>query len=869
MMSVDPETRRKLLELLYGLLPEDEAALLHGRIETDAGLAAAYAAAQQTAELLGNAARFKAPSIRRRDLKQTETAYKSSPVTAVASKESRGQRAATRGIVTLAAAILLLSLGSYEYHRREVAGMLGEHLRLVVAGPSRLQAAAENAYCVTVTDLDGQPVPATVEFAVRSAEKTEILTYSAQAGSDGTAIWWIPADARIPDGAQVEATASYQGRSELFSTVVGVEPAGYLTHLALDKSVYRPGEMVRCRAVTLARFSMATSRDIVVQFEVRDPRGKVVPGTTLTESAQKATTTGELPLPEKLAEGLYCLVARSPAGLFPEQRQRFVVAPGKSDAAEKPASPAASRGPAEAAAKPAPDAPNRIDVRFSPEGGHLLAGVVNRVYFAARTARGPEVALRGTILDDRNLRVADVETLSRGMGVFSFVPEDGKQYRLKIQQPAGIADEPTLPALSPDQIVGLKAGSGVYDAGKPLEFSVLAAESGLPLVAAVVCRGALVGEKTVITKGPATPVSITLPPEVTGTMRLTVYDCRAGVPRTLAERLVYRKPLHYLKVSINESSTQFAAGHTATFSVWVTNESGNPVPGAMLGISALEDAAARLAGRYSIPMESYFLLSSQMPPSDDAERTNVSLAADPKTSTALELLLGTRGSPGAAPEGVQRIGQPDGDHPPTQSSDGLPYGATVPLVYDNLSVIEAQYQERRQAGLGNSLRFQRVCGMASLVGGCGLLLLLAILSMLRIVGGLRLVVPAVATAAIALGIGWSLISPDRLASVSNVAVPFTLPAEGRGESPNHTLSSTARATQTRQDAGSQPDVAPDYSVAASDSVLWIPALLVGLDGEARVELQVPKSMAPIRLVVDAYGDERVGSAVKNIVPYPP
>ena len=49
---MDSETRQRLLELVYDLLPEGESAELRGRIQADAEMAAAYREAQETARLL-------------------------------------------------------------------------------------------------------------------------------------------------------------------------------------------------------------------------------------------------------------------------------------------------------------------------------------------------------------------------------------------------------------------------------------------------------------------------------------------------------------------------------------------------------------------------------------------------------------------------------------------------------------------------------------------------------------------------------------------------------------------------------------------------------------------------------------------------
>ncbi len=60
---MDAETRQRLLELVYDLLPEGEAAELRARIEADAEMAAAYREAQETARLLAEAARLPSAGI--------------------------------------------------------------------------------------------------------------------------------------------------------------------------------------------------------------------------------------------------------------------------------------------------------------------------------------------------------------------------------------------------------------------------------------------------------------------------------------------------------------------------------------------------------------------------------------------------------------------------------------------------------------------------------------------------------------------------------------------------------------------------------------------------------------------------------------
>ncbi len=176
-------------------------------------------------------------------------------------------------------------------------------------------------------------------------------------------------------------------------------------------------------------------------------------------------------------------------------------------------------GTRETEAKTIPINLGKIDVSFYPEGGDLVAGLENRVYFVARSPQGKPAALSGTLLAERPGdrgpidQPIPVQTAYEGMGVFRFTPMAGTTYRLKITQPTGVTNEPKLPAVSTASEVVLTTGAGVFAAGKPLEFDIRSTKAGLPLVVAAYCRGVQVGQQPIVTKGAggeANPVSIAL-----------------------------------------------------------------------------------------------------------------------------------------------------------------------------------------------------------------------------------------------------------------------------------------------------------------------------------------------------------------------
>ena len=84
-----------------------------------------------------------------------------------------------------------------------------------------------------------------------------------------------------------------------------------------------------------------------------------------------------------------------------------------------------------------------------------------------------------------------------------------------------------------------------------LELNVRSSKSGLPLVVAAWSRGIMVGQVALVAKkgeNGENPLSLSLPDEVGGIIRLTVFDYSVDLsqpdrqfPKPLAERLVYRR----------------------------------------------------------------------------------------------------------------------------------------------------------------------------------------------------------------------------------------------------------------------------------------------------------------------------------------
>lgn len=859
---MDSQTRQRLLELVYDLLPAAEAAELRRQVAADEEMARGYSEAQAAAKLLAEAARLPGPKIALQRPEAVDEAEEpvsaspglSPPQAAVKTGGPSGipwARWATWAVGLAAAVLLMLSVGSYWWHRQKLDEIAAEHLRVVVTGPATLHAGVAARYTVGTSAITGDPMPAEIELALYSPDGKQLHDHKERSGRDGRLEVTIPPDVDVPSGAKLEVVAASGDKQERVDTRLAVEPVGYVTHLALDKPLYQPGETIYYRSLTLSRFGLAADRQAPIHFEIRDPSGAVVPGSQLAGVTEDGVGNGEFPIPGELAGGEYVLVAQSLDDAFPEEKRPFFIrryrlprlkkeleftrdsyAPGDAVVADflaqrreggaaagaqlqitatvdgQPAFEKKVRadqsggfqvefelpkkiergdaqlavvvddgGTRETIAKTIPINLGKVEVTFYPEGGDLVAGLENRVYFTSRDPLGEPVHVEGKIVDGPGNDVAAVETTHEGMGLFNFTPRPNRQYRLKIATPAHVTDEPKLPSLSTQQKVVLNTGVGVFEAGKPLEFNVRAAEGRLPLVVAAFCRGVPVGQQALVTTidkdkdSGANPVEIPLADSIGGVIRLTVYDYSASPPKPVAERLVYRRMGQRLEVSTAGHSERYSPGEPVKMSLIVTNEKGEPVP-AVLGVAVVDDALLSLADDDTPSMNTHLLLTTEVEKPEDLEEADFYLSDDPKAEAALDLLLGTQGWRRFAEKSLEELKEEDRQDEQLTRLAALGGPSNPPAMFDNLREIQSSYQKDLAAYQAGRDRTLDTLTTLSLFGVLGLWLLVVMLGLLKVVSGVHFWVPAVVVTICCLVIGLILTDPAGVHAGPTIAVAF-------------------------------------------------------------------------------------------------
>ena len=205
----------------------------------------------------------------------------------------------------------------------------------------------------------------------------------------------------------------------------------------------------------------------------------------------------------------------------------------------------------------------KLQVEFFPEGGDLVAGLPNRVYFQVRTPLGKPADLRGRLLRDGKPLDVTLETLTdarepgvnQGMGRFEFTPQPGGVYAVQVESPAGVTDRFTLPTVKADGVV-LSVPDGVLAAGKPIHVQVRWTKPRALMVGAY-CRGRLL-DSALLARG-QTEAVLTPASGDGGVCRITVFEvppanANVRILTPVAERLIYRQPTEQLRIALRHGS---------------------------------------------------------------------------------------------------------------------------------------------------------------------------------------------------------------------------------------------------------------------------------------------------------------------------
>ena len=276
---------------------------------------------------------------------------------------------------------------------------------------------------------------------------------------------------------------------------------------------------------------------------------------------------------------------------------------------------------------PIPLSRGEVQTHFYPEGGELVAGMVNRVYVETVDKGGAPVDVEADIVDGSGEVVTSVKTNRDGRAMFRITPLLDEEYRWLS------GNETVLPPAVEDLPI-IDTGSGVIESGQPIKFTLRTMRERMVSVQAV-CRGELIGQRDVNLTIGDNEVSIVDSSDASGVIRLTVFDELAN---PVVERLVYRKSDAVLNVSMNP----VAGGERSRFQIRVTDGNGNP-RSAVLGVSVVQSDWVGQSNLSRVSLPTHFRLGSEIASPQTLEDADFYLSDAPESEIALDLLLGTQG----------------------------------------------------------------------------------------------------------------------------------------------------------------------------------------------------------------------------------
>jgi hypothetical protein len=292
-------------------------------------------------------------------------------------------------------------------------------------------------------------------------------------------------------------------------------------------------------------------------------------------------------------------------------------------------------GVLETASKTIPILLQTVDMNVYPEGGDLVAGLPNRVYFEAFTPAKKPADLAGAVLDSKGREVATFLSEHEGRGRFTFTPTAGEQYTLKIREPAGIRTSVSLPDAKSSGVL-LTSLDNV--SAQKARLQLVGTDDRRVVVTLSKREYELDREELELKSGK--PVDLELScMDASGVLVATVWDAN-GKP--LAERLVFSKPRQMVHIDISADRPRYVPGGKAMLTVTTNDEAGKPTS-AVVGLTVSDDSVLEMIERREqAPRLPVMVLLE----ADVYDLADAHVYLDPKNSqapAAVDLLLGTQG----------------------------------------------------------------------------------------------------------------------------------------------------------------------------------------------------------------------------------
>ena len=279
------------------------------------------------------------------------------------------------------------------------------------------------------------------------------------------------------------------------------------------------------------------------------------------------------------------------------------------------------------------------DFQFFPEGGNLIAGLVNKIAFKAIKSDGLGINAKGTVTDSDGKQIATFNAQHLGMGSFDLLAENGKTYKATVTYTDGTTATYPLPAVNEKGIkvtvdntdaenvqVKIVSNDAFFDENKGKKLYLVAQSKG------VICYGA---QTALSNKEYSTSILKSKFPS--GIAQFTLFT-DAGKP--LSERLVFVQHKNNMAVTLTTATPAYGVKKKVKVNVSAKKD-GAPVEG-NFSVAVVDETKVPANDDATSTILTGLLLSSDI--KGYVEKPNYYFnAPDAKKNADLDVLLLTQG----------------------------------------------------------------------------------------------------------------------------------------------------------------------------------------------------------------------------------
>jgi TonB-dependent SusC/RagA subfamily outer membrane receptor len=279
------------------------------------------------------------------------------------------------------------------------------------------------------------------------------------------------------------------------------------------------------------------------------------------------------------------------------------------------------------------------DLQFFPEGGNLVKDVHSKIAFKAVGPDGLGINVKGVVVDNDNKEVTKIASTHLGMGMFDFIPEEGKTYKAKVTFANGSQSTVNLPAVQAKGItldintndpaklaIEINANRDYYKENKNKDLNLI-----------VYCAGKV---RTYNFKLDNEVLGLDLPVAdlPTGIIQVTLLS-ETGEP--MNERMAFVQNTDQLNIAVSANKAAFAKRENVQLNLNAKNKDGNVANG-NFSVAVVDESKIAVDDDAENTILSYILLTSDL--KGYIEKPNYYFAhVNKETKDNLDALMLTQG----------------------------------------------------------------------------------------------------------------------------------------------------------------------------------------------------------------------------------